>query len=578
MNGIKKVFFLLDRLDRLRSIKLLLLMLISVFLETLGVGLILPILTLMIESDVTNIHPLFTSFYIWLGSPDKVNLISIFLLIMVVVFIVKNIFISFYFWHQFDFVSSITGSLGKKLLKQYLSMPYTEHVKRNSSIYIRNTTREVGFFNSLLSAYLMLVIESLMIIFISILLLIIHPTIFIFISLTLFTSSYLFYLATSNRVTKFGKDRLYHEGKRIYTIQESIGAIRDIIIRGKEDFFLNEFDFHNKKTALNERNYDFVRTLPRLFIETIVVIIFAIIITITLKYYSTTSNLLPIFGLFAGAAIKLMPSLNRIITSLKGIKYNNASINTIYDELNIKIRTKDLSGGKIKISFRQSLTLKHLSFEHNNPKKIILDNVNLKIISGSSIGLVGESGVGKSTIIDLITGLIEPDSGEITADGENISQNIRSWQDEIGYVSQNVLLLDDSLKKNIVFGVDENDIDYKLLEKSIQDAQLNSYVNSLPDGIETNIGEKGVRISGGQRQRVAIARILYFNPSFLIFDESTSALDIATEKEILDVIFNLKGKKTIFIVSHRLSTIAKCDFVYKIENGNLLPIEFDSKK
>jgi ABC-type multidrug transport system fused ATPase/permease subunit len=287
---------------------------------------------------------------------------------------------------------------------------------------------------------------------------------------------------------------------------------------------------------------------------------------------------LPIFGLFAGAAIKLMPSLNRIITSLKGIKYNNASINTIYDELNIKIRTKDLSGGKIKISFRQSLTLKHLSFEHNNPKKIILDNVNLKIISGSSIGLVGESGVGKSTIIDLITGLIEPDSGEITADGENISQNIRSWQDEIGYVSQNVLLLDDSLKKNIVFGVDENDIDYKLLEKSIQDAQLNSYVNSLPDGIETNIGEKGVRISGGQRQRVAIARILYFNPSFLIFDESTSALDIATEKEILDVIFNLKGKKTIFIVSHRLSTIAKCDFVYKIENGNLLPIEFDSKK
>jgi ABC-type multidrug transport system fused ATPase/permease subunit len=578
MNGIKKVFFLLDRLDRLRSIKLLLLMLISVFLETLGVGLILPILTLMIESDVTNIHPLFTSFYIWLGSPDKVNLISIFLLIMVVVFIVKNIFISFYFWHQFDFVSSITGSLGKKLLKQYLSMPYTEHVKRNSSIYIRNTTREVGFFNSLLSAYLMLVIESLMIIFISILLLIIHPTIFIFISLTLFTSSYLFYLATSNRVTKFGKDRLYHEGKRIYTIQESIGAIRDIIIRGKEDFFLNEFDFHNKKTALNERNYDFVRTLPRLFIETIVVIIFAIIIAITLKYYSTTSNLLPIFGLFAGAAIKLMPSLNRIITSLKGIKYNNASINTIYDELNIKIRTKDLSGGKIKISFRQSLTLKHLSFEHNNPKKIILDNVNLKIISGSSIGLVGESGVGKSTIIDLITGLIEPDSGEITADGENISQNIRSWQDEIGYVSQNVLLLDDSLKKNIVFGVDENDIDYKLLEKSIQDAQLNSYVNSLPDGIETNIGEKGVRISGGQRQRVAIARILYFNPSFLIFDESTSALDIATEKEILDVIFNLKGKKTIFIVSHRLSTIAKCDFVYKIENGNLLPIEFDSKK
>ncbi len=573
MNAIKKVLFLLDRKDRLSSLKIFMLMLISVFLETIGIGFILPILSLMIESDVTNIHPLFTSFYFWLGSPDKIKLITICLVMMVAIFVLKNIFILFFNWYQFDFVAKITANLGKKILKKYLSMSYTEHTKRNSSIYIRNATREVGYFNSLLSAFLMLSIEGFMFLFISILLFAINPTIFAFISSTLFIVSFLFYKATSNKVTEYGKSRLYHDGKRIYTIQESMGAIRDIIIRGKEDFFLNEFDSHNIKTAINERNYEFVRSLPRLLIETIVVITFAIIITVTLKNYDMTSALIPTFGLFAGAAIKLMPSLNRIITSLKAIKYNGASLDTLYEELNIKTRTKDLSNGKIKINFQEVLTLKNLSFNHKDPQKMILDNINLKIPLGTSIGLTGESGSGKSTIIDLITGLIEPNSGEINVDGKNINQNFRSWQNIIGYVSQNVLLLDDTLKKNIVFGVEENNIDYKLLNKSIQDAQLASYINSLPDGIETNIGEKGVRISGGQRQRVAIARILYFNPSFLIFDESTSALDIGTEKDIMNVIFDLKGEKTILIVSHRLSSIDRCDKVFNLQNGKLQEIK-----
>ena len=577
-NSIKKILFLLDAQDRLRALRLLVLMFIAVFLETLGIGMILPILSLMVESDINNIHPLFSSLYIWLGSPSKFEFITFFLILMVLVFVFKNIFISFYFWYQFDFVSDITGNLGKKLLNKYLSMTYTEHTKRNSSIYIRNATTEVGFFNSLLSAYLMLSIESSMIIFFSILLLIVDPKIFIFAGATLFICSYIFYIFTSDRVTRFGKDRLFHEGKRIYLIQESIGAIRDIIIRGKEEFFLNQFDFHNRKTASNERNYEFVRVLPRLFIESIVVIIFAVIVIVSLNNITgTNNNLLPIFGLFAGAAIKLMPSVNRVITSLKAIKYNKASIDTLFDELKISTRIKDSSNGKIKINFQRLLHLDQITFEHKDPKKIILDAVNLKITSGSSIGLVGESGAGKSTIIDLISGLIEPQNGYIIADGQNINLNLRSWQDEIGYVSQSILLLDDTLKKNIVFGVSEAEIDQKLLEESIQSAQLNDFVNSLPRGIETNIGEKGVRISGGQRQRVAIARVLYSNPSFLIFDESTSALDTDTEKEILKVIFSLKGKKTILIVSHRLSTISECDFVYKIENGKLFQIELETK-
>ncbi len=569
MDALKKILFILDKNDRIKAIKILFFMLISVFLEALGISLILPIITIMVESDIKSLHPIISQFVTYLGNPSQIELIVILLIFLMTIFVIKNIFLVIYFWVQFSFVVDITKNLGSKLLGRYLLMPYPEHVKRNSSIFIRNVTKEIGQFNSLLVAYLMLSIEILMIVFISTVIFIVEPLGLLIGSLILFSSSYMFYSFTRDRTVKYGKNRLHHDGKRIYSVQESIGAIRDVIIHGTEKVFLKKFNFHNEETVINERNYEFIRSLPRLFIETVAIITFGFVIILSLNYSPSVNSLLPVLGLFAGAAIKLMPSINRIIGSFQAIKYNSASVTALFDELHLDIRSKDDLISINKINFDNKLILKNVKFVYPSQEKEVLDKINLEIIPGKSIGFVGKSGSGKSTIVDLIVGLISPTEGEISSDGVNIHSNLKSWQEKVGYVSQNTFLLDDTLKRNIAFGVSDDQINEEHLNKCIVESQLSDYINSLPNGIETTVGERGVRISGGQRQRVAIARALYSNPSLLIFDESTSALDISTEKEIMNVIFGLKRKKTILIVSHRMSTIDNCDIVFKLDNGNL---------
>ena len=407
-----------------------------------------------------------------------------------------------------------------------------------------------------------------MLIFISLLLFIVEPVIFLFAILSILSTAYLLFYFTKNRTVQFGKDRLYHEGRRIYAVQETIGAIRDVVITGKEQIFLNEFDFHNRNTAINERNYEFIKSLPKLFIEIIAILIFAVIIYASLNYTVLSSNLLPVLGLFAAAAIKLMPSTNRIIASFQAIKYNNATVNTLNDELRFEVKTEEQIESSKVITFNTSLKLKNLSFGYDSSRHV-LENINLEINQGKIIGLIGESGSGKSTLIDLIVGFIKPLEGEIMIDNVNIHSNLREWQNKIGYVSQNVFILDDTLKNNIVFGEKDDEINFGLLENAIAQAQLSDFVSSLAEGVDTNVGERGAKISGGQRQRIAIARALYSNPSFLIFDESTNALDMETESQIMNVIHKLRGKKTTLIVSHRLSTIENCDIVLKLVEGKL---------
>ena len=287
-----------------------------------------------------------------------------------------------------------------------------------------------------------------------------------------------------------------------------------------------------------------------------------------MNYTVLSSNLLPVLGLFAAAAIKLMPSTNRIIASFQAIKYNNATVNTLNDELRFEVKTENQIESSKVITFNTSLKLKNLTFGYESSRHV-LENINLEINQGKIIGLIGESGSGKSTLIDLIVGFIKPLEGEIMIDNVNIHSNLREWQNKIGYVSQNVFILDDTLKKNIVFGEKDDEINFGLLENAIAQSQLSDFVNSLAEGVDTNVGERGAKISGGQRQRIAIARALYSNPSFLIFDESTNALDLETESQIMNVIHELRGKKTSLIVSHRLSTIENCDIVLKLVEGKL---------
>ena len=280
--------------------------------------------------------------------------------------------------------------------------------------------------------------------------------------------------------------------------------------------------------------------------------------------------IVPLLGLFAAAAFRLMPSLTRIMNSVQGIFYNRPAVDSVYKEFNQESFQNNINEiSSTKIFLTKEIDLKNISFRYSDSNPFILQDINLNIKKGTTIGLIGESGIGKTTLINIILGLIQPTKGSIHVDGISISENIKSWQSQIGYVPQNIYLADDTIKKNIAFALPEEKIDNNLVKKAVMNAKLDNLINSLNDGLDTNVGEFGDKISGGQRQRIAIARALYTDPKVLILDECTNSLDVKTEKQILNEVNSLKGKKTIIMITHRLLTLENCDHIYKIDKEGL---------
>tara|TARA_A100001015_G_C14993604_1_gene715146 strand:- start:854 stop:2023 length:1170 start_codon:yes stop_codon:yes gene_type:complete len=383
-------------------------------------------------------------------------------------------------------------------------------------------------------------------------------------------SSTIFYLFIRNYIDKWGQARQIHQGRKIQYIQQGIGAIKDIKILNRESNFINRFSYHNQRIGIISMLENFTTKAPRLWLEMIAVMSFAFLVIILVLKDFDSSSLITTLGLFAGAAFRSLPSINRIMGSLQGIKFSAPAIKVINDEiLNIDFDNKEVSNQEI-ISNIKYLKVDNVSFSYNNIPQKTLEDININIPFGASVGIIGPSGSGKSTLIDLIMGLINPDKGKITVDGVDIHKNKISWQKNIGYVAQSIYMTDDSIKNNIAFGLEDEDIDVNLVQNAIKLAQLDDLIKSLPNGIHTSMGERGIRLSGGQLQRIGIARALYYNPSILILDEATSSLDIDTERKIMTDVLSLRKDKIIIIITHRISTIENCELIYKIENGNLI--------
>jgi len=353
-------------------------------------------------------------------------------------------------------------------------------------------------------------------------------------------------------------------------LQQGFGSIKDLKILQRSDELIEAFTKNNKTLNLCERKEFFIDSLPKLWLEWLAVIGFTLLIFLMIFQGKELLQIVPLLGLFAAAAFRVMPSLARILNAIQGIIYNRPAIDSVYEEFNQKN-----FGNSIKKIYSKTLllnneiNLKNVSFQYSKTGPYILKNINLNIKNGTTIGLIGESGIGKTTLINIILGLIEPTSGKINVDGVSISENIKSWQSQIGYVPQNIYLTDDTIKKNIAFALPEEKIDNNLVKKAATNARLDKLINGLNEGLNTNIGEFGDKISGGQRQRIAIARALYTNPKVLILDECTNSLDLETEKQILKEVNSFKGEKTIIMITHRPSTLENCDYIYKIDKEGL---------
>jgi ABC-type multidrug transport system fused ATPase/permease subunit len=568
----KKIWFLFSASQKKQFFVLTILILFGVFFEMLGLGILIPSLGLLLNPDLRNVNPLIKSVIDFFGNPSQSRLILIGLSFILIVYFIKSAYLIFLSWKQSKFTTNLSATISDKLFSGYMRMPMLFHVQRNSSQLVRNIQGEVAQFNAVVQALSLLSIELCVIIGLTIVLVIIEPFGGSMVLSLLFAATLLFHYATKNKILKWGINRQSVDGKINKELFQGLNGIREIKVMGREDFFLKEFQVNNQERASITSKQLTLNITPRFFLEFLAVLGLVALVIVMRFQGKTMEAILPVVGAFIAAAFRIIPSANRIIASIQQFRYGRPVVNLFYDEFKMLKEYKiDEVQEKENIKFQGMLEIKNLSFEYNTEqrKTKVLNDISFRINKGELIGIVGPSGSGKSTLIDIILGLIKPTSGTLFVDGKDYRVNIREWQNLIGYVPQTIYLIDDTLKKNIAFGVAETCINEEAIFQSLKSAQLDEFVKTLLDGLETLVGERGVLISGGQRQRIAIARALYNDPEILILDEATSALDETTEAGVMDAVNALHRKKTVIMVTHKPSILSKCDKIYYLENGYL---------
>lgn len=541
---------------------------IVAILEMFGVGLVVPFIGIISNPNIVNENELFSQFNNFLGNPSYEFLLLYASLIFAGFFLFKNIFIGFTNWVIAHYIFKVKAHMGIMLFKKYLFLPNIDRQNFHSSLLIRNITAETQFYamNGILPL-IHIISESTIFLGIGILLFWFSPVSAIAAALVISFSMLAFQLIIRKRIQLWSITRATYEGLRFKTIQEAISISKEISLLGRQLFFLNKFYDINLVAAKIERNNFSISQIPRLWLETLGVLALMSLVFTTLINNSSSTNLIGVMSLYAAAIFKLLPSANRIITSFQNLKFGEASLDVLSKEL--KGDYFNQPNDKATILFKRSIEFRNVSFTYPGADKAVIRNVSLVIQKGERIGIVGESGSGKSTFVDLLLGLLKPTSGEILVDDINIKDGLRSWQDQIGYVPQDIYLIDESLKHNIALGVDPEEIAYEAIERSIRDSQISNFLDSLPNGLDSILGERGDKLSGGQKQRIGIARALYNNPCLLVLDEATSALDTATEIKIINSLEKLNQEKTLVVIAHRLTTIENCNKVIQIKNGNI---------
>lgn len=552
------------------ALVLLALMVIGMVLETLGIGLVIPALALLTQDDIALRYPAFQPVLYVLGNPSQQTLVIGGMLLLVAVSLIKALFLAFLAWWQMRFAFGVQAQLSQRLFAVYLRQPYTFHLQRNSAQLIRNVINEVSMItgNAILPV-MMLLTEGLVLIGLCVLLLAVEPQGALIVVSVLGAAAWGFHRFTHSSIEHWGKARQYHEGLRLQHLQQGLGGAKDVKMFGREADFLQQYRIHNDQSAHVAQMQSTLQQLPRLWLELLAVSGLAILVISMLAQNRSLEAVLPTLGLFAAAAFRLMPSVSRILGAVQALRYGMSMIDVLHAELNLKIPA---TTGKQKPSapFHSNMELSHVSYTYPAAASAALKDISLLIKRGESIGFIGVSGAGKSTLVDIILGLLTPNQGEVRVDGTDIQQNLRNWQDQIGYVPQSIFLTDDTLRRNVAFGLPDEQIDDAAIKRAIQAAQLEDFVSNLPDGLMTMVGERGIRLSGGQRQRIGIARALYHDPAVLLLDEATSSLDTATELGVMQAVKALQGTKTILIVAHRLSTVEHCDRLYRMEKGVLV--------
>ena len=572
---LNKLNVIIDKKDKFNLILFFFLLLISTLVEMIGLG-SLPIFAMAIVDSESLIEKLPTFFtYDFVSDLNQKKLIIYLSLIVTIVFLIKNLFLVFVNFFNGLVIKRIRKNLTNMLFKNYINSNYEFHISRNSADLIRNVYSEVARSVYYLIGHISLIKESLILIVILVLLIIANSMVAVLIFGFLGFFSFLFFLYTRNSSKVRGKFIQEYWGKQTKTLKHGLGSIKEIKMLNKENFISKIFNFNTEMIEKYNFMQSFIVTLPRLFLEVATILAITIVCSLFVISDKSVENIIPIIVLISVSAIRLIPSFSTISQSIATIKYQSPAFDLIVRELNeMKKATKhhrEIDQIKhVDIFFKKKIEIKNLIFKYPSTEKKVIDNLSISINKGETIGIAGASGEGKSTLLDLICGLLKPTSGQILVDEIDINSKKNNWQSKIGYVPQDIYLLDDTIKSNIAFGIDDESFLPSQFEKAIKMSQLSEFLKNLPDKELTYVGDDGVRLSGGQKQRIGIARALYFSPEVLILDEPTSALDEKNEALILNDIYNIKSNITLVIISHRKKIFEKCNKVIEIKSGKII--------
>ena len=569
---LKKISYVLDRRQKIKLGILLVIIIIGAFVELLGVSAIMPLIDVAMEPDKTVDKWYFVLVSRYTGITDANQMIVFLAVALIVVYVLKNIYVTMMYSLQYRFVFNNQQRLSVRMMKSYMRQDYLFHVSKNVAEFQRNITSDVnGFFTVALNALQFLAEFSVSLV------LVIYLFIQDWVS-TLAVASLLFLfmgfftLFFRKVLVRIGEESRQANVLVTKWLFQAFSGIKEIKVANKESFFIDNYDRNYKDCARVQRQQSILTYLPKPVMETVCIcsLMIAMIIKIVVVK-SDIASFVTTLSIFAVAAFRMLPSFNKITGYISGMMFNKPAIDAVYRDLKEIEQLMDRRAADHEDTVKQRLgnaiRLESVSFRYPESEKWILQDASLEIPKNTSVALIGASGAGKTTAADLILGILEPQEGAVTIDGTDIRKCMSSWHEDVGYIPQAIYLMDDDIRANIAFGIPESEIDDAAIMKALREAQLDQFVQSLPDGLDTMIGDRGVKLSGGQRQRIGIARALYRNPSVLILDEATSALDNETEKEVMEAIDGLHGTRTLIVIAHRLSTIRKCDKIYEVGNG-----------
>lgn len=572
---IKKINYVLDRRQKINLCILLVIIFIGAFVELLGVSAIMPLIDVAMNPETMDEKWYFVLIRKYTGITDANQMILFLAVLLIVIYILKNVYVMVMYSLQYRFVFNNQQRLSVRMMKSYMQQDYLFHVSKNVAEFQRNITSDVnGFFTIVLNVLQFLAefsVSAALVIF----LFVQDWVSTMAVAVLLFLFMGIFTIFFRKVLVKIGEQSRQANVLVTKWLFQAFSGIKEVKVANKESFFISNYNRHYKDCVRVQRQQSILTYLPKPVMETVCIcsLMLAMIIKIAVVK-SDIVSFVTTLSVFAVAAFRMLPSFNKITGYISGMMFNKPAIDSVYRDLKEIEQLMEQKTAEhedtIKVMLHSSIRLNNVSFRYPESDKWILKNASLEITKNTSVALIGASGAGKTTAADLMLGILQPQEGTVTIDGTDLKKCMKSWHEDIGYIPQVIYLMDDNIRANVAFGIPDAEIDDDAVQKALREAQLDQFVNSLPNGLDTLIGDRGVKLSGGQRQRIGIARALYRNPNVLVLDEATSALDSDTEKEVMEAIDGLHGTRTLIVIAHRLSTIKKCDKIFEVGGGGFI--------